>query len=76
MSSLVQILKPLGFGALNAYALMIFTLLYTPCAAAMGVIARELKSIKWTLFTFFFQLGIAWFAATLVYQLGLLFLQR
>lgn len=74
MSSLVQILKPLGFGALNAYALMIFTLLYTPCAAAMGVIARELKSIKWTLFTFFFQLGIAWFAATLVYQLGLLFL--
>jgi ferrous iron transport protein B len=74
MHSLVQILEPLGFGALNAYALMIFSLLYTPCAAAMGVIARELKSVKWTLFTFFFQLSIAWLAATLVYQIGSLFL--
>lgn len=74
MNSLVQILRPLGFGALNAYALMIFTLLYTPCAAAMGVIARELKSTKWTLFTLLFQLGIAWLAATLVYQIGSLFL--
>ncbi len=70
MSSLVQILKPLGFGPLNAYALMVFCLLYTPCAAAMGVIARELKSTKWTLFTLFFQLVIAWLAAVLVYQAG------
>ena len=73
MNNLVQILEPMGFGALNAYALMIFCLLYTPCAAAIGVIARELKSVKWTLFTIAFQLVIAWFAATLVFQIGSLF---
>lgn len=70
MGSLVEILKPAGFGALNAYALMVFCLLYTPCAAAMGVIARELKSVKHTLFIFIFQLVIAWLAAVLVFQAG------
>jgi ferrous iron transport protein B len=74
MNSLTQILSPLGFGALNAYALMIFSLLYTPCAAAIGVIARELKSTKWTAFTIVFQLVIAWLAAVIVYQIGSLFL--
>ncbi len=74
MNSLAQILKPAGFGALNAYALMVFCLLYTPCAAAMGVIARELKSVKWTLFIVFFQLAIAWLAAVLIFQAGSLFL--
>lgn len=74
MSSLVEILRPEGFGALNAYALMVFCLLYTPCAAAMGVIARELKSVKWTVFTIFFQLIIAWLAAVLVFQIGSLIL--
>ncbi|MGB8455687.1 MAG: ferrous iron transport protein B [Anaerocolumna sp.] len=74
MNSLVQILKPAGFGALNAYALMVFSLLYTPCAAAIGVIARELKSVKWTLFTIFFQLIVAWLAAVLVFQVGSLIL--
>jgi ferrous iron transport protein B len=74
MNTLVQILEPLGFRALNAYALMIFCLLYTPCAASIGVIARELKSAKWTLFTILFQLTIAWLAATVVFQIGSLFL--
>lgn len=74
MDNLVQILKPLGFGPLNAYALMVFCLLYTPCAAAIGVIARELKSVKYTLFTIVFQLVVAWLAATLVFQIGSLFL--
>lgn len=74
MNNLVAILKPLGFGALNAYALMVFCLLYTPCAAAVGVIARELKSLKWTIFTIIFQLVIAWVAATIVFQVGSLFI--
>lgn len=74
MNNLVQILEPIGFRALNAYALMVFCLLYTPCAAAIGVIARELKSVKWTLFTILLQLVVAWLAATLVFQIGSLFL--
>jgi len=73
MTQLSDLLQPLGFGSLNAFSLMLFCLLYTPCAAAIGVIARELKSVKLTLFTIFFQLGIAWAVATIVYQIGILF---
>lgn len=73
MTSLTQALGQYGFGALNAYSLMVFCLLYTPCAATLGVIRRELRSIRWTLFTVLFQLGIAMLAATLVYQIGSLF---
>jgi ferrous iron transport protein B len=73
MHNLVEILKPLGFGSLNAYALMIFCLFYTPCAAAIGVIARELKSAKWTVFIILFQFLVAWLASVIVFQLGSLF---
>ncbi len=70
MSDLSQILLYHGFGPLNAYALMVFCLLYVPCAATIGVIQREMRSVKWTLFTILFQLGVAWLMATLVYQFG------
>ncbi|MFA9465202.1 MAG: ferrous iron transport protein B [Velocimicrobium sp.] len=62
-----------GFTALNAYAFMIFCLLYTPCVATVVTIKRELHSTKWALFSIAFQLFIAWGAATLVYQVGSLF---
>lgn len=74
MNSIVKTLNSIGFGALNAYALMIFSLLYTPCVAAIGVIASELKSIKATIATILYQLFIAWFAAVVVYQIGSLFI--
>jgi ferrous iron transport protein B len=70
MTQLSDILQPLGFGSLNAFSLMLFCLLYTPCAAAVGVIAKELKSVKLTVFTILFQLVIAWVVATIVYQIG------
>jgi ferrous iron transport protein B len=70
MSGLSAILGGYGFGALNAYALMVFCLLYTPCAATIGVIQREMRSTKWTVFTILFQLGIAMLVATLIYQIG------
>ncbi len=63
-------LSAMGFGALNAYSMMIFVLFYTPCVAAIAVIAQELKSAKWTTFVVVFQLVIAWFASFLVYQIG------
>jgi len=74
MASLVQILSGAGFGALNAYALMVFCLLYIPCAATIGVIQREMRSAKWTIFTILFQLLVAWFVSTLIFQIGSLFL--
>ena len=74
MAELSAILAGLGFSALNAYALMVFVLLYTPCVATIAVIRRELKSVKWTVATVLYQLFIAWFMATLVYQAGRLFM--
>lgn len=70
MSGLSVLLEEIGFGVLNAYALMVFCLLYIPCVATIGVIQREMRSWKLTAFTVFFQLAVAWLAATLVYQIG------
>ncbi|MDE7298684.1 MAG: ferrous iron transport protein B [Lachnospiraceae bacterium] len=74
MSELTSVLAGYGFGALNAYALMVFVLLYTPCVATIGVIRRELKSAKWTAATIGYQLFAAWLLSTVVYQVGKLFL--
>ncbi|MEG2258243.1 MAG: ferrous iron transport protein B [Lachnospiraceae bacterium] len=73
MSSLVTTLGALGFGAANAYALMVFCLLYIPCTAAIATIHREVKSTKITLFMIVFQLTVAWCISFIVYHIGLLF---
>jgi len=75
MAGLVSVLSEYGFGALNAYSLMVFCLLYTPCAATIGVIYRELRSAKWTVFAVLFQLSVAWLVSTLVFQIGSLFIK-
>ena len=73
MATLSQTLALQGFGAVNAYALMIFCLLYSPCMAAVATIRRETGSRRWTFGMVCFQIGIAWLMAVLVYQLGSLF---
>ena len=70
MGELSATLAAAGFGGVNAYALMTFCLLYTPCVAAIGTIKRETRSWKYTLSVVFFQIVLAWFAAVLVYQVG------
>ena len=70
MSTLMQILSASGFGSVNAYALMIFCLLYSPCVAAVGTIKRETGSWRWTLGMVCFQIIVAWIASVLVYQIG------
>lgn len=74
MAGLSSILAGLGFGPLNAYAFMVFCLLYVPCVATIGVIQREGRSFKWTAFVVLFQLAVAMLLATLVYQIGGLFI--
>lgn len=69
MRQMVGLLGAQGFGALNAYALMVFCLLYTPCVATIATIRRE-TSWKWAAFSAGFQLLLAWAAATFVYQAG------
>lgn len=74
MASLTQQLAEAGFGPLNAYCMMIFCLLYVPCAATIGTIKKETGSLKFTLKMLGFQLVTAWIFAVLVYQTGSLLL--
>ncbi|MEI7884644.1 MAG: ferrous iron transport protein B [Clostridia bacterium] len=59
-----------AFTPLSAYALMAFTLLYSPCIAAIAAMKRELNSWKWTVFAVMMQTGTAWLVAFLIYQGG------
>ena len=61
-----------GFGALNAFCLMVFCVLYIPCAATIATIHKESKSWGWTCFSLFFTLLVAWVMTFIVYQVGLL----
>ena len=73
MSTMVATLGALGFGAANAYALMVFCLLYIPCTATIATINREVESKKLTALITFFQFAVAWVMSFLVYHIGLLF---
>ena len=70
MSAFAAALGGIGFGPLNALCLMIFCLLYIPCAATIATIHKESKSWGWTAFTVFFQLAVAWLITCAVYQIG------
>ncbi|WP_307760793.1 ferrous iron transport protein B [Phascolarctobacterium sp.] len=58
------------FTPASAYAFMIFTLLASPCFAAIGAIRREMGSWHWTLFALLYQTGLAYCMALLIYQIG------
>lgn len=73
MAALGAMLGGAGFTSLNAYCLMVFALLYTPCIAALATIRRESNSWKWTGLFIVFQFAVAWIAAVLIYQIGSLF---
>lgn len=63
-----------AFGPLNAYCMMLFVLLYVPCAAAMATIKKESGSAAFTLRLALFQILFAWMIATIVFQAGSLIL--
>lgn len=58
------------FTPLSALSFLVFTLLYTPCIAAVATIRRELGSAWKMLGVVILQCGVAWLAAMLVYQIG------
>ncbi len=72
MSSLMTALSSIGFGALNAYCLMVFCLLYVPCAATLATIKKETGSWARVSLTAFFQIAVAWVVTFVVYHIGLL----
>jgi ferrous iron transport protein B len=56
--------------SLTAACLLVFSLLYTPCVAAIASIKRELGG-KWAVCVVLWQCGIAWVMALLVHLIGL-----
>ena len=62
------------FSPLNAAAFLAFTLLYTPCVAAIATVKNELGSGLKTVGVVIMQCAIAWVAGTLIYQIGSLLL--
>ena len=58
------------FTPLSAVSFLVFTLLYTPCVAAVATIKRELGSGLKTLGVVFMQCAVAWVMACLVFQIG------
>jgi ferrous iron transport protein B len=70
--SVVSVMQVLFGGSVSAIlspvsaaAMLVFSLLYTPCVAAIATIKRELGG-KWALNVVFWQLAIAWVAAFIV----------
>lgn len=61
-----------GYTPLVAYVLMLFTLIYVPCMAAIAVIKRETNGWKWPAFTVGYTLVLAWIVSFIAYQGGML----
>jgi ferrous iron transport protein B len=58
----------LGFGSgAAAFAYLLFVLVYSPCLAALAVLAREAGG-RWMLFSVCYQTLLAWMVATAFYQ--------
>ena len=73
MTAFSAALQGIGFNSVNAFCLMVFCLLYIPCAAALAAIRKESHSWAWMGFTALFQLAVAWLVTFGVYHIALLF---
>ena len=64
---------PTLFTPFGAIVFLVFTLLYTPCVAAIATVRREMGGQKAAILTVFVQCLIAWLTAFLVRLAGLAF---
>ena len=64
--NIASVLTPLA-----AASLLVFSLLYTPCVAAIASIKREMGS-KWAAGVVVWQCVIAWVAALIVHLIGMI----
>ena len=60
----------MSIGTLTAVSMLVFSLLYTPCVAAVAAVKRELGG-KWALSVVLWQCAVAWLAAFLVQLIGM-----
>ncbi|MGC8764549.1 MAG: ferrous iron transport protein B [Brevinematia bacterium] len=49
-----------GISKSVAFAFLVFVLLYVPCLATIAAIFRETSSVKWTLFSLFYGISVAY----------------
>jgi len=62
------------FTPLAAFSFLVFTLLYTPCVAAISAISREMNNRWIAIGMVVYQSVIAWIVAFIVYRIGVLFI--
>ena len=72
MAEFSDVLQEIGFRSQNAFCLMVFCLLYIPCAAALATVQKESQSWAFTCCAAAFQLITAWFVTFIIYQIGLI----
>ncbi len=60
------------FSPLTAFVFLTFTLLYTPCIAAINAVRQEMNSVRAAVGVVLYQCGFAWIVAFVVYRIGLL----
>jgi ferrous iron transport protein B len=66
--------QPLLFNVPSALSLMVFFALCCQCGSTLMVIRQETGTWFWPAFTFIYMTGLAYIAALLTFQVGLLFL--
>lgn len=62
------------FSGVSVVSFLVFTLLYTPCVAAIAAVKREMGSSLKAALVVALQCLVAWAAALIVYQVGGIFL--
>ena len=69
----MEVLGVLGsLTVVTAVPMLVFSLLYTPCVAAIASVRRELGH-KWAIFMIVFQCAVAWVVALIAYWIAMLF---
>ena len=58
-----------AISSLSSLSLLVFSLIYTPCVAAVASIGREMGR-RWAVIVVLWQCALAWFASFLVYTIG------
>ena len=55
---------------LKAFVYMLFTLLYVPCIATVGILWKESGSTKFTIFSLFAYFGLAYIISLITLKVG------
>jgi ferrous iron transport protein B len=69
--STITIMQAAFAGKIGAFSYLLFILLYTPCAAAMGAIKNEVGT-RWAVFAALWSFSLAYLVATASFQIALL----